>query len=69
MFVQGELWFAWSRVSIFDEQLVYVYIHGYAAGSLGVLFSVITFKVDPCEFIPFPVGCYLVVMLQGFEEM
>ena len=53
-------------VSFFDEQLVYVSIHGYVAGSIGVLFSVIPFKADPCKFLPFPVGCYLVVLIQGF---
>ena len=56
-------------MSIFDEQLVYVSIHGYAAGSPGVLFSMIPFKVDPCKFLPFPVSCYIVVLLQDFEEM
>ena len=42
---------------------------GYAAGSLGVLFSIIPFKVNPSEFLPLPVGCYLVVLLKDFEEM
>ena len=56
-------------VSIFDEKLVFVSNHGYAAGSLGVLFSIIKFTVDPYKFLPFPVGCYLVVLLQDFEEM
>ena len=56
-------------MSIFHEQLVYVYIHGYAAGSLEVLFIIIPFKVDSCKLLPLPVGCYLVVLLQDLEDM
>ena len=54
---------------IFDEKLVHVSIHGYAAGYPGVMFSIIPFKVDPCKFITFPVICYLVILLQDFEDM
>ena len=58
-----------SGVSIFHEQLVYLSIHGYAAGSLIVLFIIISFKFYSCVLSPFPVGCHLIVLLQDLKKM
>ena len=69
MFVQLEMCFAWSGVSIFHEKLFYVSIHGYAAGSLSVLLIIIPSTVYSCKIPPLPVGCYLVVLIQDLEEM
>ena len=56
-------------VSIFYDRLVYVSIHVYAAGSLGVLVIIIPCKVYSCGFFSFLFGYYLVVLLQDLEEM
>ena len=69
MLVWQELCFAWAGMSIFEEHFLYVPIHGYTAGAIGVLVIVIPCKVCPCEFPPFPVGGDLVVLLQDLEEM
>ena len=50
MLAWWELSFACLGVSIFHEQLVYIYIHGYAAGSLGMLVIIIPCKVYSWEF-------------------
>ena len=69
MFMRRDMWFAWLGVSIFDEHLVYVSFNGYVIGYPGLLFSIISFKVDPFKFLTFLVGCYLLVLIQDFEEM
>ena len=54
---------------MFYEKTIYVSIHGYAAGSLGVLVIIIICKVFSCKLFSFPVSCYLVVLLQDLEKM
>ena len=56
-------------VSIFEEHILYVSIHGYAAGSIGVLVIIIPCKVYSCELSPFLFGCDIVVLIQDLEEM
>ena len=69
MFVWRELWFAGAGVSIFEENIFNVPIHGYAAGLIGVPVILIPCNVYSCDFPPFPVSGDIVVLLHSMEEM
>ena len=56
-------------VSILEENICNVSIHGDAAGPIGVPEIIIPSKVDYCKFCAFPVCGDLVVLLASLEDM
>ena len=56
-------------MSILEDNFCNVYVHGDAAGPIGVPGIIIPSEVDYCKFCSFPVCGDLVVLSESLQEM